>query len=101
MEERRERAHHHLRLVDRQRVDELDGLVDARAPRCRRGDAWASVGSSAATVPGLPSFALIMLLNRRSKRAQTAGSYSLSTFRSMRRNSTRLSRRLSGISISV
>ena len=27
MEERRERAHHHLRLVDRQRVDELDGLA--------------------------------------------------------------------------
>ena len=99
MEERRERAHHHLRLVDRQRVDELDGLAERpRALGVGRGDA---LGSSAATVPGLPSFALIMLLNRRSKRAQTAGSYSLSTFRSMRRNNTRLSRRLSGISISV
>ena len=75
---------------------------NARAPSVSAvGMPWASVGSSAATVPGLPSFALIMLLNRRSKRAQTAGSYSLSTFRSMRRNNTRLSRRLSGISISV
>ena len=40
MEERRERAHHHLRLVDRQRVDELDGLAERpRALGVGRGDA--------------------------------------------------------------
>ena len=62
MEERRERAHHHLRLVDRQRVDELDGLADARAPRCRPwgcpGHRWARLRRRCPGCPRSPDHAV-------------------------------------------
>ena len=65
------------------------------------GTPCSSTASSAAQVPGLPALTTISAVKILSNRSAISGSYSLSTRRSRRKNSARLSRSSSGISISA
>ena len=65
------------------------------------GTPCSSTDSSAARVPGFPALATISAVKILSNRSAISGSYSLSTRRSRRKNSARLSRSSSGISISA
>lgn len=102
VEEARKGANDDLLLIERQTVDKIDDLTECHGGGLvGGGHALLVDGLVGSTGAGFRALATISAVRILSNRSAISGSYSLSTRRSRRKNSAKLSRSSSGISISA